>query len=70
MLLVGIGLASGIAASAGLRKFIEGQIFGVQPMQPSVVSVVVVSLVVVALIACAVPARRATRVDPVTVLNA
>jgi predicted permease len=70
MLLVAIGLASGIAASAGLRKFIEGQIFGVRPMEPSVVSLVVVSLIAVALIACSVPARRATRVDPATVLNA
>jgi predicted permease len=70
MLLVVIGLVSGIAASAGLRRFIEGQIFGVRPMEPSVVALVVVSLLAVALIACSVPARRATRVDPATVLTA
>jgi len=69
MLLVGIGLVAGIAASVGLRKVIEGQIFGVRPMEPSVVLMVVVSLIAVAFISCAVPARRATRVDPATVLN-
>jgi ABC-type antimicrobial peptide transport system permease subunit len=70
MLLVGIGLSVGLAGAAGMRTYIASQIFGVRAMEPSVISLVVTGLAAVALFACTLPARRATRVDPVSVLNA
>jgi predicted permease len=70
MLLVAIGLGLGLAGAAGMRTFIASQIFGVRAMEPSVISLVIAGLAAVALFACTLPARRATRVDPVSVLNA
>ena len=70
MLLVVIGLGLGVAGAAGMETYIASQIFGVRAMEPSVISVVIAGLAAVALLACALPARRATRVDPVSVLNA
>jgi len=69
MLLVTIGLVLGLAVSVGLRTYFQSQIFGVRPLEPSVVSLVIGSLVIIALAACVLPAQRATRVDPAAVLN-
>jgi len=69
MLLVAIGLIVGLSGAAGMRSFIQSQIFGVGAMEPSVISLVVAGLTAVALAACVLPARRATRVDPASVLN-
>jgi predicted permease len=70
MLLVVIGLVLGLAGAAGMQTYIATQIFGVRAMEPSVISLVIAGLAAVALLACVLPARRATRVDPVSVLNA
>jgi ABC-type antimicrobial peptide transport system permease subunit len=70
MLLVVSGLILGLAGAVGLRTFIQSQVYGVRPMDPWVISIVVLGLAGTALAACALPARRATRVDPVRVLNA
>jgi predicted permease len=70
MLLVAVGLGLGLAGAAGMRTVIASQIFGVRAMEPSVISLVIAGLAAVALFACTLPARRATRVDPVSVLNA
>ena len=48
---------------------IRSQIYGVTSMDPGVIASVFGVLTVVALVACVLPARRATRVDPVVVLN-
>jgi putative ABC transport system permease protein len=69
MLLVTIGLVLGLAVAAGLRTYFQSQIFGVRPLEPSVISLVIASLVVIALAACVLPAQRATRVDPAAVLT-
>ena len=69
MLLVAIGLVLGLSGAAGMRSFIQSEIFGVGAMEPSVISLVVAGLTAVALAACVLPARRATRVDPASVLN-
>jgi len=69
MLLVSIGLVLGLAAAVGLRTYFQSQIFGVRALEPSVIFVVIASLVMIALAACALPAQRATRVDPASVLN-
>jgi predicted permease len=69
IVLVSLGLALGVAGSASIRTFLESQIYGVRPMDPFVLATVMLGLTVVALAACAIPARGATRVDPVQVLN-
>ncbi len=69
MLLVGFGLALGLVGSAALRKAVENQIYGVQPLDPLVLAMVIVVLGGVAMVACLRPAQQATKVDPVVVLN-
>jgi predicted permease len=66
---VGIGLIVGLAAAyAGAR--VASQLFvGVAPSDPLTYAIVVVILTVVALTACWIPARRATRVDPLVALR-
>ena len=63
------GLVLGLAGAVGLRRALESQVYGLGVMDPVVIGAVVVSLGMIGLIACLLPARRATRVDPVTVLN-
>ena len=48
---------------------VEGQVYGVGALDPVVMGSVIATLAIIAAIACSVPARRATRVDPVIVLN-
>jgi predicted permease len=67
--LVGIGLIVGVAGAAALRKALESELYGVQPLDPMVMVSVTFVLALVALTACLLPARRATQVDPVIVLN-
>ena len=67
--LIGIGLVLGLAGIAALRRALESQIYGLGVMDPVVIGIVVITLAMIALAACSLPARRATRVDPVTVLS-
>jgi predicted permease len=67
--LVAAGLLLGAAGSVALRSVIAGQLYGVKPLDPVVMSAVILTLAVVGLAACVLPARRAIRVDPVTVLR-
>jgi len=69
LVLAGTGLTLGITGAAALRKAVENEIYGVRPLDPLVLGSVVVLLGVVALAACLLPARRAMRVDPVSVLS-
>jgi len=68
--LLGAGLLLGVAGSGALRSVVAGQLYGVKPLDPMVMSMVILTLAVVGLAACALPARRAARVDPATVLRA
>jgi putative ABC transport system permease protein len=69
LVLFAIGLVGGGIGLAGLRRILETQLYGVGPADPGVAAVATFVLGVVALVACAVPARRATRIDPVVALN-
>ena len=72
MVLTLVGIALGLAAAYVLTKYLEtltSMLFGVEPRDPWTFAVIAVGLCIVALIACLVPARRATRVDPLTALR-
>src|SRR5208337_200270 len=64
-----IGTGIGVAASIGLTRFLQTMLFGVKPTD--LVTFVGVSLVllVVAWLACYIPARRASKVDPMVALR-
>ena len=68
-LLVGIGLALGIAGTLAARRALAAQLYEIEAGDPVVAAAVVAVLTLVALAACALPARRATQVDPVTALS-
>jgi predicted lysophospholipase L1 biosynthesis ABC-type transport system permease subunit len=67
--LVGVGLALGVAGAAALRGALQGQLYGLTSMDPLVNGLVLATMGAVALVACSLPARRATQMDPVTLLN-
>jgi predicted permease len=67
--LVGIGLVLGIVAAVSMQKAVASEIYGVRALDPLVLVSVMAVLAIVALAACAVPARRAMRVDPIIALR-
>jgi ABC-type antimicrobial peptide transport system permease subunit len=67
--LIVAGLVLGIIGAASLQKVIAGEIYGVRPLDPLILASVMALLTVVALAACAVPAWRAMRVDPIVTLR-
>jgi predicted permease len=69
LLLIGGGLVLGGAGAFALRQSLQSQLFGVAASDPFVLAAVTGLLALVAVLACAVPARRATRIDPVVALT-
>jgi predicted permease len=63
------GFAGGVAGLAALRQFLQAHLFGIQASDPGVLAAATLVLGAVASLACAIPARRATRIDPVLALN-
>ena len=67
-----IGVALGLAGAYVLTKYLESltsMLFGVKPRDPLTFVVIAVLLTVVAMVACLIPARRATKVDPLVALR-
>jgi predicted permease len=69
ILLALIGLAVGLVGAVTLTRVLRSQLFGVTPTDPLSFSVVSLLLLVVAVVASLVPAKRATRVDPMVALR-
>jgi putative ABC transport system permease protein len=64
-----VGLAIGLTGGVLLMRTFQSMLFGVAPADPATLVLVGAGLVATALAACAVPARKAMRVDPVTALR-
>lgn len=64
-----LGMGIGIVAALGLTRWLRTLLFEVQTTDLTTFAVVLGSLFVVALLACYIPARRATRVDPLVALR-
>ena len=67
---LGIGLALGVPAAALMANGMSALLFGIEPFDPLAFGSAVMMLTVVTLIACALPARRAMRTDPLVALRA
>ena len=68
LLLIAGGFVLGGIGAIALRKSLESQLFGVSAADPLVLVAVTTTLGLVAVAACALPARRATRIDPIVAL--
>lgn len=69
LMLAAIGIAVGVPAAIGLGRFAESQLYGLKGTDPMVVAGAAILIVVVCLVSAAVPARRATRIDPLQALH-
>jgi len=66
---LGVGLAVGLALAALLSRALGAMLFNVRPWDPLIFATVVAALALAGLLACLIPARRATRTNPVDALR-
>ncbi len=64
-----LGLVAGAAGSAALTRLLAGMLYHVRPLDPMVLGAVSLLLAAVALVASYLPARRATKIDPIAALR-
>jgi putative ABC transport system permease protein len=69
MILTGIGVIAGLGASLAATKVLANLLYETKPTDPVTFVCVAIALVLTALLACYIPAKRATRVDPIIALR-
>lgn len=67
--LAGLGIALGLVGAAAVTRLFESQLLGVNPLDPAAFAATTTLLAATALVACALPAWRAARLDPVRALR-
>ena len=69
LVLTAIGIAIGLAGAVGLTGYLHGMLFGLTPLDPATYAAVAVAFTAVAAIASYLPARRATKIEPLIALR-
>ncbi|HEX9760638.1 MAG TPA: ABC transporter permease, partial [Candidatus Acidoferrales bacterium] len=69
LVLAAMGVAAGIGAAFGLTRFLQTMLFDLKPNDPLTFAAISVVVLLVTLVACWLPARRATRTDPMVALR-
>jgi putative ABC transport system permease protein len=69
MLVTSFGLVMGLAGALAITRLIGSLLYGVKPTDPLALTLAALALAAVAFLACCVPARRATKVDPMVALR-
>jgi putative ABC transport system permease protein len=69
VVMIAAGLVIGLAAAAGLTRLTRSLLFGVSALDPPAFAIAAIAMTAVGVIAAAIPARRATKVDPTTSLR-
>jgi putative ABC transport system permease protein len=64
-----IGLALGLIGAVASTRLLRDMLFGIKPFDPLTFAAMTLLLVCISLVACFLPARRATKVDPMNVLR-
>ena len=68
-LLAAIGIAVGLPVALALTKYLQSQLFGLEPNDPLTLAIATLAMAAVALLAGYIPAERAARVDPIVALR-
>ena len=69
MFVAGVGTMAGLAGAFVLTRFMRALLFGVDASDPATFAAIALTLAAVALVACMVPARRASRIDPMVAMR-
>ena len=68
-ILTAIGIACGLAGAAALARYMEAMLFGLTPLDPATFIAVSLTFALIAMVAAYMPARRATKADPLASLR-
>jgi putative ABC transport system permease protein len=69
LMLTAIGIVAGLMGAAAVTRYLEGFLFGLTPLDPATFAAAAIAFAIIATLAALVPARRATRVDPLIAIR-